>query len=58
MKTTNTYRKQRGFLAVGAGLALFAIYGALGLAVKTIEPKGSEIVSTQETVVVAAHRGE
>ena len=58
MKATNTHRKQRGFLAVGAGLALFAIYGALGLAVKTIEPKGDEAVSTQETVVIAEHKGE
>lgn len=58
MKTTNTYRKQRGFLAIGAGLALFAIYGAIGLTVKTMEPKDNETLSTEEAAMIVSKKDD
>ena len=60
MKTKNIYWKQRGFFSIGLGLALFAIYGALGLAVATNEPEGNKAASKQqsESVVVTAYKGE
>lgn len=60
MKTMNTYRKQCGFLAVGAGIALFIVYGALGLAVKSFDPDDTRTLSTQQTdsSVIASHKDE
>jgi hypothetical protein len=60
MKTMNTSRKQRGFFSVGIGIALFAIFGTLGLGITASEPKGNEIASTQqsETVALTAYKDE
>jgi len=49
MKTHNTQVNQRGFFAVGLGLALTALFGATAAGIVTVDKKEKqELVATQQ----------
>ena len=59
-KTTIRRTKQSGFLTVGVGLALLAIYGAVGTGIlATHEPASidDEVVASQDQVALSLNAG-
>lgn len=59
MKTIRGHNKERGFLAFGLGIALFALYGGIGAGVVANKEAERDVAQAPQNAVVAevSHSG-